>query len=168
MSSTRGRNGLGFQGMIRWFSRHLGVVGAISARGWQPLQAEAPIRRRRRDVGQGELGRTVPCASRRSMFDLQGGEDLPACPPLVPLACLDHMSNSEEEGTRYAEPGCGGWHDVPCPDRRGWHFLRPSPTWANQRNRFLLSQFDYDDKHIYVVHEPDPLIVRGGREAAGD
>lgn len=34
--------------------------------------------------------------------------------------------------------------------------------------RFFLNQFDYDDKDASVVYDPDPLIVRRGREAAGD
>ncbi len=34
--------------------------------------------------------------------------------------------------------------------------------------RFFLNQFDYVDKDPSVVYEPDPLIVRRGRDAAGD
>ena len=34
--------------------------------------------------------------------------------------------------------------------------------------RFFLNQFDYEDKDSSVVYEPDPLIVRRGREAVGD
>ena len=34
--------------------------------------------------------------------------------------------------------------------------------------RFFLNQFDYEDKDPAVVHPPDPLIVRRGREAVGD
>ena len=34
--------------------------------------------------------------------------------------------------------------------------------------RYFLNQFDYDDKDTTVVYEPDPLIVRRGREAVGD
>ena len=34
--------------------------------------------------------------------------------------------------------------------------------------RYFLSQFDYEDKDTLVVHDPDSLIVRRGREAAGD
>ena len=34
--------------------------------------------------------------------------------------------------------------------------------------RFFLNQFDYEGKDTSVVYEPDPLIVRRGREAVGD
>jgi hypothetical protein len=34
--------------------------------------------------------------------------------------------------------------------------------------RFFLDQFDYEDKDPEVVHAPDPLIVRRGREALDD
>jgi polyphosphate kinase 2 len=34
--------------------------------------------------------------------------------------------------------------------------------------RFFLNQFDYEDKDSSVVYEPDPLIVRRGRESVGD
>ena len=34
--------------------------------------------------------------------------------------------------------------------------------------RFFLNQFDYDGKDGSVVHDPDPLIVRRGRDAVGD
>ena len=34
--------------------------------------------------------------------------------------------------------------------------------------RFFLNQFDYEDKDTSVVHDPDPLIVRRGRDAVGD
>ncbi len=34
--------------------------------------------------------------------------------------------------------------------------------------RFFLNQFDYEDRDSSVVYEPDPLIVRRGREAVGD
>jgi polyphosphate kinase len=34
--------------------------------------------------------------------------------------------------------------------------------------RFFLNQFDYEGKDISVVYEPDPLIVRRGRDAVGD
>jgi polyphosphate kinase 2 len=34
--------------------------------------------------------------------------------------------------------------------------------------RYFLDQFDYEDKDTSVVHSPDRLIVRRGREAAGD
>ncbi|MFP3461101.1 polyphosphate kinase 2 [Arthrobacter globiformis] len=34
--------------------------------------------------------------------------------------------------------------------------------------RFFLNQFDYDGKDTSVVYEPDPLIVRRGRDAVGD
>jgi hypothetical protein len=33
------------------------------------------------------------------MFYLQGGEDLPADLPLVPLACLDDTSDAEDKRT---------------------------------------------------------------------
>jgi polyphosphate kinase 2 (PPK2 family) len=33
---------------------------------------------------------------------------------------------------------------------------------------FFLNQFDYGDKDTAVVYEPDALIVRRGRDAAGD
>ncbi len=34
--------------------------------------------------------------------------------------------------------------------------------------RFFLNQFHYEDRDSSVVYEPDPLIVRRGREAVGD
>jgi polyphosphate kinase 2 (PPK2 family) len=34
--------------------------------------------------------------------------------------------------------------------------------------RFFLNQFGYADKDTSIVYEPDPLIVRRGRDAAGD
>jgi polyphosphate kinase 2 len=34
--------------------------------------------------------------------------------------------------------------------------------------RFFLNQFDYGGKDSSVVHDPDPLIVRRGRDAVGD
>lgn len=34
--------------------------------------------------------------------------------------------------------------------------------------RYFLNQFDYDGKDHSVVHAPDPLIVRRGRDAVGD
>jgi polyphosphate kinase len=34
--------------------------------------------------------------------------------------------------------------------------------------RFFLIQFGCEDKDSSVVYEPDPLIERRGREAAGD
>jgi polyphosphate kinase 2 len=34
--------------------------------------------------------------------------------------------------------------------------------------RFFLNQFDYEDKDTTVVYDADPLVVRRGREAAGD
>ena len=34
--------------------------------------------------------------------------------------------------------------------------------------RYFLNQFDYEDKDETVVHAPDPLIVRRGRDAVGD
>ena len=34
--------------------------------------------------------------------------------------------------------------------------------------RYFLDQFDYEDKDPEVVHAPDPLIVRRGRDAVGD
>ena len=34
--------------------------------------------------------------------------------------------------------------------------------------RYFLNQFDYEDKDTSVVHGPDRLIVRRGRDAAGD
>ncbi|MFD1211451.1 polyphosphate kinase 2 [Arthrobacter sp. GCM10027362] len=34
--------------------------------------------------------------------------------------------------------------------------------------RFFLNQFDYEGKDTSVVHAPDPLIVRRGRDAVGD
>jgi polyphosphate kinase 2 (PPK2 family) len=34
--------------------------------------------------------------------------------------------------------------------------------------RFFLNQFDYEGKDTSVVRDPDPLIVRRGRDAVGD
>jgi hypothetical protein len=34
--------------------------------------------------------------------------------------------------------------------------------------RFFLNQFDYENEDTSVVYEPVPLIVRRGRDAAGD
>lgn len=61
-------------------------------------------------------------------------------------------------------------------------FLRTDSDWApwttiksNDKKRarvnamrYFLNQFDYDGKDRDVVFEPDPIIVRRGREAVGD
>lgn len=41
-------------------------------------------------------------------------------------------------------------------------------TFCTDEERFFLNQFDYAGKDTSVVYEPDPLIVRRGREAVGD
>ena len=55
-------------------------------------------------------------------------------------------------------------------DHAPWITVRSNDKKRARLNamRFFLGQFDYDDKDPEVVHAPDPLIVRRGREALDD
>ena len=55
-------------------------------------------------------------------------------------------------------------------DHAPWITIKSNDKKRGRINalRFFLNQFDYDDKDATVVHSPDPLIVRRGREAVGD
>jgi polyphosphate kinase 2 len=55
-------------------------------------------------------------------------------------------------------------------DHAPWITIKSNDKKRGRINaiRFFLNQFDYDDKDTSVVHDPDPLIVRRGREAVGD
>ena len=55
-------------------------------------------------------------------------------------------------------------------DHAPWITIKSNDKKRGRINaiRFFLNQFDYDDKDNSVVHDPDPLIVRRGREAVGD
>ncbi|WP_427006345.1 polyphosphate kinase 2 [Pseudarthrobacter sp. H2] len=55
-------------------------------------------------------------------------------------------------------------------DHAPWITIKSNDKKRGRINamRFFLNQFDYGDKDTSVVYEPDPLIVRRGRDAAGD
>lgn len=55
-------------------------------------------------------------------------------------------------------------------DHAPWITIKSNDKKRGRINamRCFLNQFDYDDKDPKVVHAPDPLIVRRGREAVGD
>ena len=55
-------------------------------------------------------------------------------------------------------------------DHAPWITIKSNDKKRGRINaiRFFLNRFDYDDKDTSVVYEPDPLIVRRGREAVGD
>ncbi|MCX6499575.1 MAG: polyphosphate kinase 2 [Arthrobacter sp.] len=55
-------------------------------------------------------------------------------------------------------------------DHAPWTTIKSNDKKRGRINalRFFLNQFDYTDKDTSVVYSPDPLIVRRGREAAGD
>ncbi|NMR30448.1 polyphosphate kinase 2 [Crystallibacter degradans] len=55
-------------------------------------------------------------------------------------------------------------------DHAPWTTIKSNDKKRGRINamRFFLNQFDYEDKDTSVVYEPDPLIVRRGREAVGD
>ena len=55
-------------------------------------------------------------------------------------------------------------------DHAPWITIKSNDKKRGRINamRFFLNQFDYEDKDTSVVHEPDPLIVRRGRDAVGD
>jgi polyphosphate kinase len=55
-------------------------------------------------------------------------------------------------------------------DHAPWTTIKSNDKKRGRINaiRFFLNQFDYDDKDTSVVYDPDPLIVRRGREAVGD
>lgn len=55
-------------------------------------------------------------------------------------------------------------------DHAPWITIRSNDKKRARINamRYFLNQFDYEGKDTSVVHEPDPLIVRRGRDAAED
>ncbi|EMY35124.1 polyphosphate kinase 2 family protein [Arthrobacter crystallopoietes BAB-32] len=55
-------------------------------------------------------------------------------------------------------------------DHAPWTTIKSNDKKRGRINamRFFLNQFDYEDKDTSVVYEPDPLIVRRGRDAVGD
>lgn len=55
-------------------------------------------------------------------------------------------------------------------DHAPWITVRSNDKKRGRINamRFFLNQFDYDGKDTSIVYDPDPLIVRRGREAVGD
>jgi polyphosphate kinase 2 (PPK2 family) len=55
-------------------------------------------------------------------------------------------------------------------DHAPWITIKSNDKKRGRINaiRFFLNQFDYGDKDTTVVYDPDPLIVRRGREAVGD
>ena len=55
-------------------------------------------------------------------------------------------------------------------DHAPWITIKSNDKKRGRINaiRFFLNQFDYGDKDTSVVYDPDPLIVRRGREAVGD
>jgi polyphosphate kinase 2 len=55
-------------------------------------------------------------------------------------------------------------------DQSPWITIKSNDKKRGRINamRFFLNQFDYENKDTSVVYEPDPLIVRRGRDAAGD
>jgi polyphosphate kinase 2 len=55
-------------------------------------------------------------------------------------------------------------------DHAPWITIKSNDKKRGRVNamRFFLNQFDYEGKDTSVVYEPDPLIVRRGRDAVGD
>ncbi len=55
-------------------------------------------------------------------------------------------------------------------DHAPWITIKSNDKKRGRINaiRFFLNQFDYGDKDTSIVYDPDPLIVRRGREAVGD
>ncbi|HSO92640.1 MAG TPA: polyphosphate kinase 2 [Arthrobacter sp.] len=55
-------------------------------------------------------------------------------------------------------------------DHAPWITIKSNDKKRGRINamRYFLNQFDYAGKDVSVVYDPDPLIVRRGREAVGD
>ena len=93
----------------------------------------------------------------------------PADRPGAALEALAHRSASLDRWEEYTDAKEETFLRTDT-DHAPWITIKSNDKKRGRINamRFFLNQFDYEDKDITVVHGPDRLIVRRGRDAAGD